>query len=274
MKIKLLTFSNKYYRKSLDRLYHQASQSNIFDEISIYTEKDLSHTFAQSNQSILKPSCRGFGYWIWKPDVILDALKNTNADILVYCDAGFHINYSGLKRANEYFEGLAASDKDFCVFSAKSSDRGDLAGAKNLSLYDKYYTKQYTIDQLRIPNVHLNCDTIGAGLIIMKRNDIVRDFMYNWREIMSSDHALINDQYDFSSHDGYVEHRHDQAVFSHLMKRSNNYLALSSDEFYWLDKQTQVPDWAKLANYPFHARRDIQKYTWHKVVAQIRKILS
>lgn len=274
MKIELLTFANKYYRKSLDRFRRQAEQSYIFDKISVYTEKDLSPTFVKLNKSLLKPSCRGFGYWIWKPDVILQTLENSSADIIVYCDAGFHLNSNGFDRAHEYFEALSASHKDFCVFSGKPSDRVDLAGAKYLKLYDKYYTKQYTINRLSIPENHLESDTIAAGLIIMKRNAITRGFMDNWREIMSSDHTLINDQYDFSPYEGYIEHRHDQAIFSHLMKKSNNYLDFSIDEFDWLDNNSGRPNWSKLENYPFHARRDIQKYIWDKVAAQFGKLLS
>lgn len=46
---------------------------------------------------------RGSGYWIWKPYLILKKLEEiSDADIVIYVDAGCELNNKGLSRFDEY----------------------------------------------------------------------------------------------------------------------------------------------------------------------------
>ena len=66
------------------------------------------------SMDLLLPTCRGFGYWIWKPQVILQSLRMMDkGDVLLYADAGCVLNNLGKKKFNEYIDILIDSDSGF-----------------------------------------------------------------------------------------------------------------------------------------------------------------
>ncbi|WP_199104594.1 hypothetical protein, partial [Aquitalea sp. ASV11] len=91
-----LSFADKRMKKSLTRIKSQAEEMGIYDEIIITTEDDLDANFKENFKEKLKYNIRGFGYWCWKPQIILQTLnKMKDGDILQYTDAGCHLNPSG-----------------------------------------------------------------------------------------------------------------------------------------------------------------------------------
>ncbi len=92
--IYLCAFANIEFMPSIIRFHNQAKESNFFDNIFIYNEYNLpkDEKFEALLSHKLVPS-RGFGYWCWKPFIILKTLENIkDGDILVYADIGCHIN--------------------------------------------------------------------------------------------------------------------------------------------------------------------------------------
>ncbi len=66
----------------------------------------------------LTPSCRGFGYWSWKPWAIHHVLQDMQeGDRLLYLDAGCHININGAKRFREYVDMLDRDSRGMLVFT-------------------------------------------------------------------------------------------------------------------------------------------------------------
>lgn len=66
----------------------------------------------------LTPSCRGFGYWSWKPWSIHHVLQDMQeGDRLLYLDAGCHININGAKRFREYVDMLDRDSRGMLVFT-------------------------------------------------------------------------------------------------------------------------------------------------------------
>jgi hypothetical protein len=88
---------------------------------------------------------RGFGYWIWKPHIILKTLQEIPEDsILLYVDVGCHLNPCGKKTFHEYIE--EADKKDIlCV---------------NIGLSEKNYTKG---DVFHFFNFRNNKDITDSG---------------------------------------------------------------------------------------------------------------
>lgn len=98
------TFADSKMRKSLKRIKEQAESMDVYDHILIYDETNLSKDFCNHFKEKLRPS-RGYGYWCWKPQIILQTLeKMEDGDILQYTDAGCHLNKNGRQRLLEYFE--------------------------------------------------------------------------------------------------------------------------------------------------------------------------
>ena len=75
--IYLCAFANIELMPSIIRFHNQAKESNFFDNIFIYNEYNLpkDEKFETLLSHKLVPS-RGFGYWCWKPFIILKTLEN------------------------------------------------------------------------------------------------------------------------------------------------------------------------------------------------------
>lgn len=88
-----ISFADSRMTDSLNRLCRQAEALEFFDETTSFTEHDLLPEFTSRMGKYLTPSCKGFGYWSWKPWIISHALqKMKDGDRLLYLDAGCHIN--------------------------------------------------------------------------------------------------------------------------------------------------------------------------------------
>lgn len=99
-----ISFADSRMTDSLNRLCRQAEALEFFDETTSFTEHDLLPEFTSRMGKYLTPSCKGFGYWSWKPWIISHALqKMKDGDRLLYLDAGCHINPAGMKRFREYW---------------------------------------------------------------------------------------------------------------------------------------------------------------------------
>jgi hypothetical protein len=107
-----LTFANKKLWRSSNRIINQAKKLNYFDDLINTNEDNLNINFKIKHFKILNENTRGYGYWIWKPRIILDILTSLNEnDILLYCDAGCHLNKNGIKILNEYIASWDEEDE-------------------------------------------------------------------------------------------------------------------------------------------------------------------
>ena len=91
MRIVLTNLSNKLYEESRLRLNASAAKFGI-DDVRSYDFEDIRKTsFYTENREILDEPA-GMGYWLWKPYVILEALKSLPEDgLVVYSDSGIEI---------------------------------------------------------------------------------------------------------------------------------------------------------------------------------------
>ena len=121
--IHLITYGNDKYKKSKERLYNEALNTNWFDTITVYGPEDLDIDFRKRFKSILKKS-KGGGYWIWKSHIIKKKLNEINDnDILIYLDAGCSINIKGKKRFEEYIDLLNNSNEGIISFQLKNIEK-------------------------------------------------------------------------------------------------------------------------------------------------------
>lgn len=86
MKKLFITYGDKSFQESKNRLIAQAKSFFEFDETIVCGPEDLSAELLASD--IIRIP-RGGGLWSWKPDIILSTMSKYNdGDIIVYCDAG------------------------------------------------------------------------------------------------------------------------------------------------------------------------------------------
>lgn len=230
--IYLCAFANIELMPSIIRFHNQAKESNFFDNIFIYNEYNLpkDEKFEALLSHKLVPS-RGFGYWCWKPFIILKTLENLkDGDILVYADIGCHINKEGEKRFYEYLD-IVIEHKALCF---------------KVQHLESYWTKSDLFNyfgKLNDKNI-TNYSQRMATICIFEKNDINLEFVNKWLQVFYDDFSLVDDTPSkLPNLDEFIENRHDQSVFSILSKICNLYTIDSEFDF---DSKS----------YPFNALRD------------------
>lgn len=270
-----VSFASKSMGKSLKRIGREARALKVFDRIALLTEDDLDPAFRQRFADKLTPNVRGFGYWIWKPQTVLQELSRLNeGDLLVYADAGCHLNPGGLARLKDYLEIAAAAPSGILAFQLREPDRPDLAGTgRTQSLTDSQWVKGDLADHfgVRDQSAILDTPTIVATTFVMRKCPETLDFLRKWIAAFEADFSLIDDTPSKSPNpQGFIEHRHDQAIFSILCKLTG-VETLSHFENYFPAEDGKGLDLARLAAYPIQARRLRQYSPWFKLRKRIAK---
>ena len=175
-----------------------------FDESVNHNLGSLSKEFLQKHQQHFLYT-RGAGYWVWKPYIILNYVKNMNEDdILMYTDSGCHF----IHNATPLFNILEQSINKVLVF--------------NLAHEEKDWTKRDCFKKL-------NCDTqeyadskqIMSTFFMCKKNDFSINILEQWYEQISDFHMVADDFVSPSvekNYDSFKEHRHDQSLLSLVSK--------------------------------------------------------
>ncbi len=211
MKYYFVSFANEVYYNALQRIKKEAEQFELFDEINCFTNNDLKSIieFWNRNGNFIENNKRGYGYWIWKPFIVLNTLKKMNDnDILVYCDAGCTLNIHAKSRFIEYLR------------MTKESTNGILAF--DLAHIEKYFTKNDIFEYFNLDNDPKNSKQTMATSFLIKKCDSSLEFVNNWYEIMSNNYDLITDSPSISQNClEFIDNRHDQSIFSRLCKKYN-----------------------------------------------------
>jgi hypothetical protein len=261
MKKYFITFASSDLEKTLSRIKKEATTLNFYDYILTYSEKDLDSNFKIIFNEYLKFGTRGFGYWSWKPQIILQTLnKMEEGDILQYTDAGCHLNINGLGRLNEYFEITKNSKSGILAFQAKTPEPPlTYDGREMLDCVEYKWVKGDLLDyfDVRSKDTILKTQTITATIIFIRKTWKSIKLINEWLDVIKYDFRLIDDKKSISKNlDGFIEHRHDQAIFSILCKL-NDIDTLSAYEYWYPSKMNKFkPDWKILSKYPILAKRD------------------
>ena len=211
MTIYFLSFggSSDDYHKALERIIKQAEELNLFDNIKGLTEKDLIEDteFWNKHGNFITNNKRGYGYYIWKPYIINKTLKEMNEnDILLYLDCGCELNINGKDKLLDFFN-IVKSKKLI----------GTIAGSfdHNFTKMDliKYMQMEKSIDLLKSAQIQ-------AGIILLLKCDVTSKLINEWYEIATINYHFINDDKSLENNfDDFIEHRHDQSIFSLLVKK-------------------------------------------------------
>ena len=259
MKRYFISFASPRMKSALEKIVKQSIKMNYFDDIIPYTYNDLTADFTERNHDKLDDNIRGFGYWSWKPEIIKQTLaKMKDGDQLLYLDAGCNLNNHGKDRLKQYFDMLS-DDTPLVTFINDTKDT--LFFNKDIKLPDwplKNWIKGDLIDyfNIREQNEILDQQVFFAGILLLQKGKISKTFIDKWEETISTDWSFIDDSPSKSPNlDGFIEHRHDQAIFSVLC---NLYPVnqISGCEVVYPKIKGRGSDWKKLKNFPIHARRD------------------
>ncbi len=208
-----ISFADSRMQTAIQRIAKQAEDMNFFDEIHVMDENSLDPEFRKQWEHILRFDVRGYGYWLWKPYIILRLLeKMPENGVLLYCDAGCHLNPKGIERLHKYVDELNADKVGIKAFTAQFP---------HLDVIERRWTKGDVFDYFKCRNRKDVTDTVqvAAGHIFIRKCESTVSFMKEWIQVWYDNLSLLNDSRSKSKNlPGFIENRHDQSVFSVLYK--------------------------------------------------------
>lgn len=213
MKVHLISFCAGYENNDvlIERARKQLDSCEYIDSYQIVNPigNMLYDKFAYRFHDFLTENSRGHGYWIWKPFIICEYLKKISEnDILVYADIGCEFSSAGGKIFSDYL--LHLKKNNFLIFSTYNGHS------------ETVWTKKELLDLFNLPQNKIIEEQVAATFFLLKNNHISRKIMQEWLNIAKSKNFIyINDVCSITRNPEFIEHRHDQSIFSLLMKKYN-----------------------------------------------------
>lgn len=237
----IATFGNKpNWKPALRRMKSQFGKLPDGYKGIVYDQENLKKELISLNQwDFVNNNHRGFGYWIWKPILILELFKQfPQCTGVIYLDAGceLNINQNSMKRLGQY-QDLAMQ-------------QGVLSFELNALEID--FTSPYTANKMEMV-IDSSWRQSMATTFIVTNTEFGKQFLTTWFELMLSDgYRLLKGEDDVfvSTHCTtpyfYKEHRHDQSIFSLLIKKNGLISIREESEWYpnWSTKGANFPIWA------------------------------
>lgn len=209
-----LTFgAGQKFIEAKERLVIQAQKTGIFQKIESYIDNDLKQIeeFWSKHGDFVLKNTRMYGYGIWKPFLVLKELEKMNTgDRLFYADSGCEFDFDCENPKEAYEELVSHMDKHKII--------GTLCN------WDKHMNKMDLVLYLEMQNhPGFMTEQIQATTFLIEKTDETYALIKEWYETCENYH-MINDEPSFSKNrSDYDEHRHDQSIFSLLLKKRGFY---------------------------------------------------
>jgi hypothetical protein len=230
-KIYGISYTSRNFNDRYTNITNLGNKCGLFDTFKCFREQDIDYEFKEKYKDVWNMSQRGGGYWIWKPYIIAKMLSQMNDDdILVYIDAGCHINMSteSKQRFNEYIDMCNKSQSGLLRFQ--------------LTHQEKNYTNTQTIHYFKhkfnindeLMNTYLDSFQLLATVIILRKNEYTIKFFNQVLEILNDDPKLFTDIYTnmYTNINTNEKHRHDQSIMSLLYKYMEGDLIINDETWF------------------------------------------
>jgi hypothetical protein len=188
-------------------------------------------------------SKKGFGYWLWKPTIIMKRLSEIpSGDILLYLDAGCELNLMDKQprdRISWYFN-LARQHGSLAMQLIDLPEKGVFP-------IEFRYSKASLIQSLNPSNETLSENQLMATAMWFANTDNNKKFLVRWEEVaVSQNYSLLTDDLLQDGNDDFVGHRHDQSIFSILYKEFGMFFIPDETDWKpnWTGKGSVYPIWA------------------------------
>ncbi len=237
-KVILASFADGIFFDRKEKFLDEARAMNIFSEILFFDSSQLPEKFRSQHMGFMQSQKRGFGYWIWKPQVIGLALEQAeNNDIVVYLDAGFTLNSAARARFQDYID--ITMDSPFRMLSFQNVHT------------EAMWTKADLANRLGVgQNSHImKTSQLGGGFVMLGKTSSNLDLISQWQEIAIEDNYRYSDDSPSvaENHPTFREHRHDQSIFSLLRKLRGTTITHYEVQPYtqtFENMKSQLPAWA------------------------------
>jgi hypothetical protein len=215
-----ITFADgsRAWKDAAKRICLQATESGFFTTVDKYDLSSIKDRLTERDKDFITENPFGFGYFLFKPIVILLFLeRNPQLEVVVYLDAGSEIDSSPqkLQTFNEYLS-----------LSSKFGYVGFQLPNKEVN-----WSKADLCELVGSSKDDLQSGQIAGGHLIFNR-DFAFEHCSAWLEIMRKDnyHFLDDSPSRVSNAPNFVSHRHDQSISSLLLKKSASNSLRSAEE--------------------------------------------
>jgi len=204
-KIIAISYSNERFQRQLQLNKKSAIEVGEVDEYYSYGPNDIDPVFKEKNKDILSRS-RGNGYWLWKPYIINKTMieKLKYGDYLIYTDAA--ILYMNSTRL---------------IINFMKEHKAKIWGNK-LTLKERTWTKRDALILMDADTpYYYDTNQYMAGIQVYQKSKYAIKFIQDLLKY-SQDVRIITDDNNVMGKEnlpGFRENRHDQTVFSLLLKK-------------------------------------------------------
>jgi hypothetical protein len=242
--IHFITYGDSNFEKSKQRILTEAKEFDVFKSIKGYGPQDLPDDFIVKYKDIFKHS-RGGGYWIWRPNIIRQAINDINdGEYLVYLDAGCTINKKGKKRFYEYIDKLENSQNNYGILSFQMS--GNISDFQK----EKWWSTSQIFEYFNIKpdsDIGESGQYLG-GIFILKKNKHLLEYLDKYEKCIYENPYLITDIYnDKDQHEDFKENRHEQSMTS-ILRKIHGSEVIDGDESWIIpfggEESLKYPFWA------------------------------
>jgi hypothetical protein len=208
MKHVLVSFASNSYKDHFKTLVDWASP--VFDDLMLWGEHELENTWFYQHmsesygESFFKG--RGYGYWSWKPTLILAAMEKYPNSYIFYSDANIIPRMKYKPDPNDFMQ------EDYFI-----------------TRYEYFNNMQFTH---RDCFIEMGCDDVPywyakqvwAAFLGFKNTRNIKDFLHKW-DYFCSNSTCIADQfkgkntYNKTNFPDFQDHRHDQSILSLLVQQ-------------------------------------------------------
>lgn len=215
-------FADTKFAKKRHQLEQDAKALDVFDRILAFDETALGQDFWERHGDFVRNNGRGFGYWIWKPWVILKTFEQCNeGDVVVYLDTGCVFNTKAMDRLREYIDRVRDAKDGLLAFRLRSFP-------------EREWTKRRTLELLGCDEDCRNAKQIMATAFVIKKTPVNVELVEKWFDTLVRDNYIyVNDEKGPEEDTLLKEHRHDQSTWSLLIKNRDPASVIILDDETW-----------------------------------------
>jgi hypothetical protein len=198
------SFGEKKFHEAAERLISQAESTALFTKFVHITEENLPY-FAPKvfdrYAEFLRPDCKGFGYYSWKPEALATILQTYPNAGLMYADAGCEINSKALTRLR------------LRLMMQRSRNSGFFHVLKYPELE---FTKSRVLQHFRLSEEDCLSGQFQATWFLLS-GEFGQRIAKEWSAACLLGIEMVDDTLSVES-TKFIENRHDQSVLSCLLK--------------------------------------------------------
>jgi hypothetical protein len=202
--IVLINYADRQFKYSQKLNAQSGLHVGKVDRVVSYGPRDIDRGFCQRNERILCQR-RGGGYWLWKPYFIARTLNEmTEGDVLFYCDAGACF----IRPVAPLVDLFEPAGQDVLPFELEQPER--IWSKRDAFVLLGCDCSKFTEERQRLASYSL-------WRVSAQSRALATELLW-----LAQDERLLTDVPNtcgLPNHPGFIEHRHDQSIFSLLTKK-------------------------------------------------------